>query len=86
VGPDRGSVQSLGTTWGWFRHDWVLFKLLITVLATIVLLIDMETFGLLAGLAADPRTDLGVVREDSPSSTPRAASVAGAVRAATDPA
>jgi hypothetical protein len=66
VGPDRGSVQSLGTTWGWFRHDWVLFKLLITVLATIVLLIDMETFGLLAGLAADPRTDLGVVREDSP--------------------
>ena len=66
MGPDRGSVQSLGTTWGLFRHDWVLFKLLITVPATIVLLIYMKTFGLLAGLAADPRTDRGVVREDSP--------------------
>ncbi len=25
-----GIVQSLGTTWGLFRHYWVLFKLLIT--------------------------------------------------------
>jgi hypothetical protein len=27
-----GLVQSLGTTWGLFRHYWVLFKLLITSL------------------------------------------------------
>lgn len=61
-----GLVQSLGTRWGLIRHYWVLFKLLITVFATIVLLIYMETLGLMAGLAADPSADLGLVRDDSP--------------------
>jgi hypothetical protein len=61
-----GIVQALGTTWGLFRHYWVLFKLLITVFATIVLLIYMETFSFMAGLAADPSADLGVVRNASP--------------------
>ena len=61
-----GIVQSLGTTWGLFRHYWVLFKLLITVFATIVLLIYMETFSFMAGVAADPSADLGVVRNASP--------------------
>jgi hypothetical protein len=62
-----GLVQSLGTEWGLFRHYWVLFKLLITVFATIVLLIYMETFSFMAGVAADPSADLGVVRNASPS-------------------
>ena len=61
-----GIVQSLGTPWGLFRHYWVLFKLLITVFATIVLLIYMETFSLMAGVAADPSADLDVVRNASP--------------------
>jgi hypothetical protein len=61
-----GIVQSLGTAWGLFRHYWVLFKLLITVFATVVLLIYMETFGFMAGVAADPSADLGVVRNASP--------------------
>jgi hypothetical protein len=61
-----GLVQSLGTTWGLFRHYWVLFKLLITVVATIVLLTYMETFRSMAGVAADPAADLGVVRNPSP--------------------
>jgi hypothetical protein len=61
-----GIVQSLGTAWGLFRHYWVLFKLLITVVATIVLLIYMETFSFMAGVAADPSADLGVVRTASP--------------------
>jgi hypothetical protein len=61
-----GIVQALGTTWGLFRHYWVVFKLLITVFATIVLLIYMETFRLMAVLAADPSVDLGVVRDSSP--------------------
>ena len=39
-----GIVQSLGTTWGIFRHYWVIFKLLITVFATFVLLVYMGTF------------------------------------------
>ena len=48
-----GLVQSLGTTWGLFRHYWVLAKLLITVLATIVLLLQMESISYLAGVAAE---------------------------------
>lgn len=61
-----GLVQSLGTKWGLFRHYWVLFKLLITVLSTIVLLMYMETLGYLSGVAADPTIDIGVVRSSSP--------------------
>jgi hypothetical protein len=57
-----GLVQSLGTTWGLFRHYWVLFKLLMNVFATIVLLMYMETLSFLAGVAADPSADLGVLR------------------------
>ena len=34
-----GLIQSLGTPWGLFRHYWVLVKLLLTVFATIVLLV-----------------------------------------------
>lgn len=61
-----GIIQSLGTTWGLFRHYWVVFKLLITVFATVVLLIYMETFRLMARVAADSSADLGVVRNSSP--------------------
>ena len=61
-----GIVQSLGTTWGLFRHYWVLFKLLMTVFATIVLLTYMETFSAMAGVAADPSADLALVRNASP--------------------
>ena len=61
-----GLVQALGTAWGVFRHYWVLFKLLINVFATGVLLIYLETFSLMAGVAADPSADLDVVRNASP--------------------
>jgi hypothetical protein len=61
-----GLVMSLGTTWGLFRHYWVLFKLLINLLATIVLLTYMGTFSYMAGVAADPSADLALVRNASP--------------------
>ena len=61
-----GLVQSLGSAWGLVRHYWVLFKLLITVVATIVLLVYMQTLSSLAGRAADPSADLGLVRNASP--------------------
>jgi hypothetical protein len=61
-----GLVMSLGTMWGLFRHYWVLFKFLINVFATIVLLIYMGTFRVMAGLAADPRVNLETVRNASP--------------------
>jgi hypothetical protein len=61
-----GLVQALGTTWGLFRHYWVIFKLLINLVSTIVLLIYMETFAFMADIAADPNAELGVVRNSSP--------------------
>ena len=48
-----GLIQSLGTPWGLFRHYWVLAKLLLTVFATIVLLVQMELIGYAARLAAE---------------------------------
>lgn len=47
-----GIIQSLGTKWGLLRHYWVLAKLLITVLATVVLLLYKQTLDELAGVAA----------------------------------
>jgi hypothetical protein len=48
-----GLVQSLGTPWGLFRHYWVLAKLLLTALATIVLLLKLGPIKYLAGVAAE---------------------------------
>lgn len=47
-----GLVQSLSTSWGLLRHYWVLAKLLITVFATILLLVHMQPIGRMAGEAA----------------------------------
>jgi hypothetical protein len=57
---------SLGTTWGLFRRYWVVLKLGITLLCTVILLIYMGTFRQMAGLAADPVVDLALVRNASP--------------------
>ena len=48
-----GLVQALGTTWGLFRHYWVIVKLLITILATILLLVHMRPTTYVAGVAAE---------------------------------
>jgi uncharacterized membrane protein len=61
-----GVVQSLGTTWGLFRHYWVLFKLLINVVATIILTSYMTTFRVMADVAATPNADVSAVRNVSP--------------------
>jgi hypothetical protein len=57
-----GVVQSLGSKWGLFRHYWVLFKLVIAVVATVVLLMYTQTVGVLADVAAEPGADLGELR------------------------
>jgi hypothetical protein len=49
-----GLTVSLGTKWGLFRHYWVLISLVLTTLATVVLLVEMRTIGALADMAADP--------------------------------
>jgi len=46
-----GLVQSLGTSWGLFRHYWVVAKLSLAAFATIVLLVKMELIGYAARLA-----------------------------------
>lgn len=51
-----GLVMALGTKWGLFRHWWVLISLLLTIVATLVLLSERELIGRMAGLAADPTT------------------------------
>lgn len=64
-----GLIQSLGTTWGLFRHYWVLFKLLINVFASVVLLMYMRTLDYFVGIAADStasNADLLVLRSPSP--------------------
>lgn len=53
-----GIVNALGTTWGLFRHYWVLVKLLLTLVATTILLLEAPTVRHLADAAAsgaDPR-------------------------------
>jgi hypothetical protein len=53
-----GLVVSLGTTWGLFRHYWVLVKFLITVISALILFGFTQTLGSLGDLAADPRSSL----------------------------
>lgn len=53
-----GIINALGTTWGLFRHYWVLVKLVLTLAATTVLLIETSVVSRLAeaaASAADPR-------------------------------
>ncbi|AGA08473.1 hypothetical protein GOA59_26720 [Sinorhizobium meliloti] len=49
-----GLVQSLGTTWGLFRHYWVLAKLLLTIFTAVVLMLQMSGIAHVAAVAADP--------------------------------
>ncbi|MQW60083.1 hypothetical protein [Sinorhizobium meliloti] len=49
-----GLVQSLGTTWGLFRHYWVLAKLLLTIFTAVVLVLQMSGIAHVAAVAADP--------------------------------
>lgn len=61
-----GIVQSLGTKWGLFRHYWVVVKLVINVLATVVLLLYTETLAYLADEAAMTDVALSELRSLSP--------------------
>jgi hypothetical protein len=59
-----GIIQSLGTPWGLFRHYWVLIKLLLTSVATVVLLLQLGPLGYLGNAArgaSSPIADLRVL-------------------------
>ena len=60
-----GVIQGLGTPWGLLRHYWVLIKLLITPLATLILLVHMQPIQHVAEVARDTfmsQTDLSEMR------------------------
>ena len=48
-----GLVSSLSTTWGLFRHYWVLLKILITIPSSLMLLVHMQPISYMAGVAAN---------------------------------
>ncbi len=58
-----GIVESLGTRWGLFRHYWIVAKLVLTVLATIVLLLQMSGISYVAGVAAETTLSSADLRE-----------------------
>jgi hypothetical protein len=58
-----GLIQSLGTPWGLFRHYWVLIKLLLTSVATIVLLLQLGPISYLGDAARGAAVPLAELRE-----------------------
>lgn len=48
-----GFVQAIGTAWGLVRHYWILFKLVLTVVATVVLLLKLGPISQLAAAARE---------------------------------
>lgn len=60
-----GVVQALGTKWGLLRYYWVIAKLVITVVATIVLLLYTQTLDVVSDTAAGSvwsSTDRAILR------------------------
>src|SRR5689334_19993174 len=47
-----GIVQSLATPWGLFRHYWIVVKLVLTVGATLLLLLHMQPIDSMAEMAS----------------------------------
>jgi hypothetical protein len=47
-----GILQALGTPWGLLRHYWVITKLVLTVVATLILLMHTQPIGAVATRAA----------------------------------
>jgi hypothetical protein len=64
-----GVLQSLGTKWGLFRHYWVLVKLVINLVASVILVLYMDTLAALADTATTTAASgghLGGLRSGSP--------------------
>ena len=53
-----GVVQALTSAWGLLRHYWLTFKLLLTVVATLVLLLKLSPISQLAAAALSEGTSL----------------------------
>ena len=49
-----GLVQAFGTKWGLFKHYWIVVKLFLTIVMTILLLLHMQPISYLASVAIEP--------------------------------
>ena len=58
-----GIIQSVATTWGLFEHYWIVTKLLLTVLATVILLIHTQPIDRVAAVAAQTTLAIGDLRQ-----------------------
>lgn len=47
-----GTVNALTSSWGLFGHYWVVVKLLLTIFATVILLLEVQNVSLMAELAS----------------------------------
>jgi hypothetical protein len=54
-----GLVSSLGTRWGLFRHYWVVVKLGVTAISTVILMMHARIADLVASVALQPRFSPG---------------------------
>jgi uncharacterized membrane protein len=61
-----GLIMSLGTTWGLFRHYWVVLKFVITVVSGVILFMYTQTLEQLGELARDPALSIEALRNGSP--------------------
>ena len=57
-----GLVQAVGSAWGLLRHYWIIFKLILTVVATFVLLLKMQPISYLAEQAAQAAVSMDEVQ------------------------
>jgi hypothetical protein len=60
--PLTGIIQSLGTTWGLFRHYWIMVKFLVTLPCTGLLVLHVRPIGHLAAVVAQTTLSGGEVR------------------------
>lgn len=56
-----GVIVSLGTTWGLFRHYWVIVSLVLTSFAVLVLLVETRVIRGYAAVARDPASSFADV-------------------------
>ena len=47
-----GVIQALGTSWGLFKHWWVFAKLVLTIIATLILMLHMQPISYLSEVAS----------------------------------
>ena len=48
-----GPLLSLGTPWGLFRHYWIIVKLVINILSTLILLVHLQPISYMSRIAAE---------------------------------